>query len=137
MVDSVLFIHSLQFFNGIPLFVVNISESLRFETFHFGVKCYVSTLSKNYLTIVVDSWSKLEEIIRYVNSMEMDNKKENIQQQLTVMSPKTVGTHIYGPEIIVRLFEYFVTSRSLHTLLRVDYQLPFDPNSDHLKSLQV
>ena len=89
MVDSVLVIQSLQFFNRVPLFVVKNSESLRFETFHFGVKCYVSTQSKNYLTIV-DSWSKLEEIIRYLNSMEINNKKEIIQQQLTVMSPNTV-----------------------------------------------
>ena len=123
MFDSILYIQSVKFLKGIPLFVVKISENLRFETFHCGVKCYVATLSKNYLT-TVDSWSKLEEIIRYLYSLEVDHKKEIIQQQLSVMCPKIVGTHIYGTEIIVRAFEYFATSRSLYNRLREDYKLP-------------
>ena len=40
------------------------------------------------------------------------------------MSAKTFGTKINGPEIIIRAFEYFATSRSLYNRLRVDYQLP-------------
>ena len=83
----------------------------------------MSTLSKNCVT-TVKYWSILEEMIRLLNSLEKENKKEVIQQQMKAMPSKTFGTKIYGPEIIIRAFEYFATSRSLYNRLRVDYQLP-------------
>ena len=43
---------------------------------------------------------------------------------MKAMSAKTSGTKIYDPEIVIRAFEYFATSRSLYNRLRVDYQLP-------------
>ena len=57
----------------------------------------VTSLTKNRIH-TVDSWSKLEEIVRYLNAMDMDHKKYVIQKQISVMSPKPVGTEIYGPE---------------------------------------
>ena len=56
--------------------------------------------------------------------MEPDDKRKIIQQQIKAMAPQIVGMHVYGPEIIVRAFEYFGTSRSLYNRLRKDYQLP-------------
>ena len=100
--ENVLIVQSVEFCNGVPLLVVRICENLRFETFHYGIKCYV------------DSWSKLEEIISYLNAIDIDHKKDVIQKQISVMSPKPVGTGIYGPEEIVRAFEYFATSRALY-----------------------
>ena len=120
--ENVLIVQSVEFCNGVPLFVVRICKNLRFETFHYGIKCYVASLTKNRIH-TVDSWSKLEEIIRYLNAMDID-KKDVIQKQISVMSPKPVGTEIYGPEEIVRAFEYFATSRALYNRLRKDFQSP-------------
>ena len=60
----------------------------------------MSTLSKNCIA-TVKSWSILEEMIGFLNSLETKNKKEVIQQQMKAMSAKTFGTKIYGPEIII------------------------------------
>ena len=54
----------------------------------------------------------------------MGHKKNIIQQQVSAMAPVTVGMQSYGPEIIVRAFEYFATSRTLYNRLRIDQQLP-------------
>ena len=62
--NSSLYIQSQQFFHGTSKFLVKILESLHSETFHCGVKCYITSLSKNYMT-TLDSWSKLEECIRF------------------------------------------------------------------------
>ena len=123
MINDVLYIQSQQFYSGIPLFLVKIFKNLRFETFHFGVRCYVPSLSKNYITII-DSWSNLEECIRFLTNKEMGHKKNTTQQQVSAMAPVTVGMQSYGPEIIVRAFEYFTTSRTLYNRLRIDQQLP-------------
>ena len=53
---------------------------------------------------------------------------------MKAMSAKTFGTKIYGPEIIIRAFEYFATSRSLYNRLRVDYQLPSVSTSTRITS---
>ena len=41
------------------------------------------------------------------------------------MANKTVGMKVYGPEIIVRVFEYYAKSRCLYNCLRRDYQFPY------------
>ena len=109
MINKVLFIQSQQFF-----FMVFHCFWLRFTAIYasrppFGVKCYIPSLSKNYITL---------------NSKEIDYKMQIIHQQILVMDPVTVGNQLYGPEIIVRAFEYFATSRTLYNCLRKDHQLP-------------
>ena len=54
----------------------------------------------------------------------MGHKKNIVQQQVSAMAPVTVGMQSYGPEIIVRAFEYFAISRTLYNRLRIDQQLP-------------
>ena len=71
--SNTLFVQSLEFCNGVPNFLIKISESLKFETFHLGVKCSVTSLSKNRIT-KLDKWSKLEEALRFLNSRDLDNK---------------------------------------------------------------
>ena len=56
-VAGVLFIQSLEFICGIPNFLIKIFPSLKFETFHGGVKCFVSSLSANRMT-------KLDQIMK-------------------------------------------------------------------------
>ena len=40
------------------------------------------------------------------------------------MGPVKVGAKLYDPDIVVRAFKYFATSRSLYSKLRDDYQFP-------------
>ena len=122
MVEKTITIQSITFNNGIPLFLVKIFEDLHFETFHYGVKCFIKSLSRNRITIV-DSWSKFEEIIHFLNVMETDHKKNIIQQQISVMSAKLIGNKIYNSDVVIRSFEYFSTSRALYNQLRNDFQL--------------
>ena len=89
MADNVLVIQSSKL-NGIPLFLVKIFNNLRFEMFHCGDKCYITSLSRNYMT-TVDFCSKLEKINRVLKSIDIGNKKDVIQQQLSVMSIKLLG----------------------------------------------
>ena len=44
-------------------------------------------------------------------------------QHISVMGPKTVGNKLYIPEILIRSFVYFSTSRALYDRLRNDYQI--------------
>ena len=56
----------------------------------------------------------------------MDHKKNVISEQVLAMNSLTyVGEKKYAPEMIGRAFEYFATSRSLYTMLRDDFELPF------------
>ena len=80
MSDNNLLIQSTCFVQGIPKFVLIISDSLLFETFHLGIKCYVSSLTANRVT-KLDSWSKLEEAIRFLNLKEACNKTVILYQQ--------------------------------------------------------
>ena len=88
--ENILTVQSSKFVDGIPLFMLRINNNLCFETFHCGGKCYISSLSKNCMN-TVDTWSKLEEIIRYLNSMAFDHKKNILSQQFLAMTPKMVG----------------------------------------------
>ena len=36
--DNILFVQSVQFWNGIPSFLIKIQNNLKFETFHHGIK---------------------------------------------------------------------------------------------------
>ena len=123
MVGTVIFLQSILYFNGVPAFLVKIYDNLKYETFHKGVKCYVKTLSSNRIN-ALNSWSKLEEIVRYLHLLPSDHKTDIIQQQISAQAPKRIGYFLYDTDIITRAFEYFATSRALYTKLRRDYQLP-------------
>ena len=122
IVEDTLYVQSLHYLNGVPLFLVKIFKDLNFETYHCGIKCTISTLSKNRV-MTVHAWSVLEEIIRYLKNMEIDNKECVLQEHLSTMAP-TVGKIMYSQELTVRVFQYFATSRSLYNRFRIDYQLP-------------
>ena len=119
---NILTVQSSKFVDDIPLFMLKIYNNLRFETFHYGVECYISSQSKNRIN-TVDTWPKLEEIIRYLNSMVFDHKKNILSQQFLAMSPKVVGIK-YSSDIVIRAFWYYATSRTSYNRLREDFQLP-------------
>ena len=130
--NDALFVQSVEFCNGLPSFLFKIYESLKFETYHHGVRCYVTTLSKNRV-IKIDKWSKFEEALRFLSSKELDNKMVVLQEQVAAMAPQIVGKPVYSHEIVVRAFEYFSTSRSLNRL-RDDFKLPSIQVLTHLTS---
>ena len=74
--------------------------------------------------MTVHAWSVFEEIIRYSKNIEIHFKKCVLQEHLSAMAP-TDGKRMYSQELIVWVFQYFTTSRSLYNRLRIDYQLPF------------
>lgn len=123
MDSGILNIQSKKYFNGVPLFLVKIFEDQTFENLHLGVRCTAASLSKNRIT-TLKTWSALEENIRYLNCMEVDDKKQVIQQQLQAMGTQQIGKPLYTPDIIMRAFQYFATSRCLYERLRHDFQLP-------------
>ena len=121
-VEDVIHIQSQLFLNGVPYFVVRIFSDLRFECFHYGVRCMITSLSKNRISKVT-TWSILDEIINFLNVTPKDNQLNIIHEQLQSMSYKPVGKPVYSHEIIVRTFDYFAT-RSLYNKLSLDYKLP-------------
>jgi hypothetical protein len=100
-----------------------VSDSLKFEVFHVGVKVYVPFLSRNRVTSI-DRWSTLDETIRFLHSKEPTSQVDVLKQQVAAMSCVPVGQTVYHPEIMVRAFEYFATSRALYNRLKDDYKLP-------------
>ena len=110
--ENILNVQSSKFVDGISLFMWRIYNNLHFATFHYEVKCYISSLSKNCIN-TVDTWSKLEEIIQYLDSMAFDHNK-NIQiQQFLAMAPKMVGIK-YNSDIVIHAFGFYATSRTLY-----------------------
>ena len=120
--ENILTVQSSKFVDSIPLFMLRIYNNLCIEIFHYGVKCYISSLSKNRIN-TVDTWSKREEIIRYLNSMAFDHKKNILSQQILVMAPKMVGIK-YRSDIVIHAFGYYATSQRLYSRLTDDFQLP-------------
>ena len=113
---NIITVQSSKFVDGIPLFMLRIYNNLHFETFHYGVKCYISSLSKNHIS-TVDTWSKLEEIIRYLNSMAFDQK----YPESTIFS---YGSQNSWNKILLNTFRYYATSQTLYNRLRGNFQLP-------------
>ena len=120
--ENILTVQSSKFIDGIPFFMLRIYNNLHFEIFHYGVKCYISSLSKNRIN-TVDTWSKLEEIIWYLDFMAFDHKKNILSQQFLAMAPKMVGIK-YSSYIVICAFGYYATSWTLYNRLRDDFQLP-------------
>ena len=104
-------------------FILNLSSKLKYETYHCGCLCYVTSLSKNHVTIL-DKWSNLAEAIRYLTNIELSIKKQVIVESLSSMKVLSIGDTLYSSNTIVRAFEYFSVSRALYKRIRNDYQLP-------------
>ena len=75
--------------NGILLFKLRIHKNLQFQTFHYGVKRFISSPLKNHKN-TVNTWSTLEEIIQNLNSMVFNHKKYILSLYFDAMAPKMV-----------------------------------------------
>ena len=116
-------VQSEELRGGTPLFLLKIHHDLSFNAYHCGVNCTISSLSKNRIC-VMDMWSKVFEAIRFLNTKEISHKTQILLEQMKCMGTIHVGEKKYSPETIARSFEYFATSRSLFTRIRLDYELP-------------
>lgn len=121
--DNCLVVQSQKFVKGVPLFVLRVSNDQTFENFHMGVRCTINTLARNRIT-TLKSWSAVQECIRFLNTLEIDHKKQIIQEQLQAMGTQQVGKALYTPDMIMRAFQYFAKSRSTYYRIREDFQLP-------------
>ena len=88
-----------------------------------GIKVSVPLIVKNKIRIL-NLWSAIEEIVTQLSTFETAHKAYVIHQQLKIMSSNSVGTKLYTPDVIVRAFSYFATSRSLYNRMRSDFQFP-------------
>ena len=120
---DILHVISKKMVSGVPLFVVKISQDLTFENFHLGVRCTATTLSANKIT-ALQTWSAFQENIRFLKCLEVDDKKKVILEQLQAMGTQQVGKPLYTPEMVVRAFSYFATSRCLYERMQHDFQFP-------------
>lgn len=116
-------IQSLKFHEGVPEFVITISEDYSYSLFYYGSSCSVPSLSNNKIN-QCKNWSTLYEIIRYAKAKEKGHKTDILLRQVSVSGKKNVAQTLYSPEAIARAFEYFCISRSLYHRLREDFQLP-------------
>ena len=83
----------------------------------------ITTLSKNKF-FRLDRWSKVNEVIRYLNCLEVDHKHQVLLKHLDSLGSVKVGNKMDDPEVMVMAFEYAATSRSAYTLIREDIKLP-------------
>jgi len=117
------YVQSMNFIQGIPMFVLILLPSLKYEAFHCGIKVFVSTISINRGTLI-NRWSILSEAIRFLDSKVVEDKTGVLMEHVNVMSKTKFATKVYPVETVVRAFEYFATSRALYNRLRDDYKLP-------------
>ena len=97
--EDTLYVQSHHYLNGKPLFLIKIFKNLNFETYHCGIKCTISTLSKNRV-MTVHAWSIFEEITLYLKNMKIDCKncvllEHRSTMALTVIEKRNVKSRIY------------------------------------------
>ena len=102
--DEVVILQSSDFIlgTGMPRFVLKIDESLKYEAFHYGVKCVISPRSTNKV-MILNRWMNIDESLRYLNFLEVAQKKDILHHQLSSMGLTYVGAY---------------------NRLRVDFELP-------------
>lgn len=116
-------IQSVDFISGIPKFSVMFKEDLSYEAFFMGIRTNVPSLSTNRVTLL-DSWSKLDEVVRFLRCKESTRHENVLQQHIECMKGNDIGAKIYSTDIMIRAFNYFASSRHLYNNLRADYKLP-------------
>ena len=85
--DSELVVQSKQFCenSGIPKFSLKVKQDFTYNAYHTEVKWQISALTKNCITLC-NRWSTIEKILRFLNSLEIDKKKDVLMQQIDAIS---------------------------------------------------
>ena len=61
-IANTLIVQSSNINEGTPLFLLKINEDFTFSAYHCGVKCTITTLSKNR-NVRLNKWSRVEEAV--------------------------------------------------------------------------
>ena len=121
--EGVLYCQAKSFYGGgVARFLVAVNSDLSFECHHYGVTVSITTLSKNKI-FRLDRWSKVNEVIRYLNCLEVDHKHQVLLKHLDSLGSVKVCMKMYDPEVMVMAFEYTATSRSAYIRIREDIKL--------------
>ena len=82
-----LIVQSEELRGGTPLFLLKMHHDLSFSAYHCGVKCTITSLSKNRICIM-NMWSKVFEAVRFLNAKEISHKTEIFSNKLCVWEPR-------------------------------------------------
>lgn len=82
--DEYILLMSPEFISGCPKFLLKIYNNMQFESFHYGSKCTITSLSTNNIT-AINKWSQCEEALRYLKDNDVANKSKVIEEQLFAM----------------------------------------------------
>ena len=121
---------SNEYISGIPRFSFKIRPDLTYEAYRIGVKCTVTSLSRNRIN-KLSAWSRISEVVHFLQNKEESRHEKVLKEQVKSMEPPTVGKKFYDPETIARAFEYFASSRSR---FRKDFKLPSEKSMTSLTS---
>ena len=123
VVGSEVWIQSIDYVSGVPLFSLKISEDQKYTGFHTGVECTIDTLSTNGIR-KLKRWSTIEVALRFLHDKELSQHEKVLKETIQLMAPIKVGKKMYSPDTLIRAFAYYSVSRSLYKKLRRDYKLP-------------
>ena len=73
--------------------ILKIHLDFSYEAFHCDIKC-TNPFSRDKIH-TLKKWSIIQEAIRYLNAMEIDNKKDVLRQQMNSMKACCVGEKKY------------------------------------------
>ena len=133
MIGDVQWIQSNEYTHGVPKFSLKIFRDLTFHTYHNGIQCRIPPLYKNNI-FKFNRWSRIDVALNYLNQKDITQYERVLQEHIDAMKPIRVGRKLYSPEILVRAFDYFATSRCLYGKLRDDYKLPSVKTMSNLTS---
>ena len=108
-------------------------HDLSYDAYHIGIPCTITTLSRNR-TYSLDTWSKVDEALRFLHQKETTHHEDVILEQMNNMRPPKVGEKFYSPETMMRAFDYYAHSRSVYRKLRKDLKLPSERTLQKLTS---
>ena len=92
--DEVQWILSDDMMNGTPRYSLRVNKDLSYDAYHIGIPCTITTLSRNRINSL-DTWSKLDEALRFLHQKETTHHEEIILEQMNNMRPPKVGEKFY------------------------------------------
>ena len=131
--DSLMIESDKVYCGACPLFVIKIFPTLKYECYHANILTVIPSLMKNDIRHF-QRWSQIEEALRELSQLPINRFKTVIKEQTKVMSTQVIGQRVYDPEILVRAFQHFVTSRASYKMMRGNLKLPSEKTLTRLTS---
>ena len=94
---------------GTPKFLLKINGDLSFEAFCLGVKCTITSISRNRVSQFT-RWSQIEEAVRFLQTCTPSWKAHILHEQAASLGAQQVGERKYSNSTVVRDFTYFAIS---------------------------